>query len=416
MNEDYKLASSKRIDIKILLGLLFSILAVLLIIIAWVYRDDLFQSIYDPDKPFQTTNPPPAPDYKKAENWLYRPDLSKDPIHYQGGDVFVISPTVFLGRSGWNAELENEKYRQQMQTIILPNYVLPFRLAGRVFAPHYRQAGLYTFLTNRDDAALAQKLAYEDIRRAFLQFKQDNPPERPIVLVGFGQGGLHLERLLKEFFSGDENKDLRQKLAIAYVIDHPLPLVMIKTQMPPLKPCANKNDTHCIVAFGAFTPKEEKRARMFVQKTMVWDDKNWLEAVAGRKLLCVNPLLWSIGTDYAPARLHKGGVAAEGLTEDIEPAAMSGQTGAQCQDGLLLLDRPKQKSLRRPNRFGGKFRTPPSNLFYEDLRQDARRRVDALLSQNILPKRAPLLEMETIEVDKSPVTLPLKKYKKQKKN
>ena len=136
-----------------------------------------------------------------------------------------------------------------------------------------------------------------------------------------------------------------------------------------------------------------------------------MQSVGGRQLLCVNPLLWSIETDYAPARLHLGGVAAEGLGVDTLPVSMPQQTGAQCQAGILLLDKPKQKAMRRPKRFGGKYRTLPTNLFYEDLRVDAARRVQTLIDKDILPRRAPLLELEVLEVQDSPITLPLKPLK-----
>lgn len=381
--------------------------ALILILASWYYRDDLFRSIYDPGEPFQTMATPPAPDYATDAGWLLRPDANIDPINITGGDVFVVSPTLFLGRTHWNAPTQSEKLANEFERVILPNYVLPYKSAGRIYAPQYRQAALYTFLNNRDDSLLAMGLAYDDVRRAFEIFLGENPPERPIVLVGYGQGGLHVQRLLSDFFAGGRTK----QLAAAYIIDHPLAL----DSLSGVKPCARKQDTNCVIAFGAFEPKEKRRAQRFVDKTLVWgtpgQDGGGMRSVGGRPLLCVNPLLWTTDTDYAPARLHLGGVAAEGLGADTLPVAMPHQTGAQCQDGLLLLDKPKQKALRRPSRFGGKYRTLPSNLFYEDLRVDVARRVQYLIDKDILPRRAPLLELETIEVEDSPVTLPLNPLK-----
>ena len=179
---------------------------------------------------------------------------------------------------------------------------------------------------------------------------------------------------------------------------------------PNLHPCQDVKDTNCVVAFGAFTPRDKVRARYFVGRNMVWNG-NAMESIKGRELLCVNPLIWQQSEDYAPPRLHLGGVAAEGLELGAMPAPAPKQTGAQCMDGVLLIDKPKQKSLRRPSRFGGKFRTPPFNLFYEDLRVDAARRVQNLIDLDILPKRAPLMDFETIEIEESPVTLPQKPIK-----
>lgn len=392
------------IHVSSLVSALAFICAVLLIGTAWYYRDDLFQTIYDPGQPFQTYTPPASPNYALEDSWLLRPDPSIDPINADGaGDVFVVAPTIYLGGKHWNAPLQKVRTQLSFTQTVLPNYVIPYTSAGRVYAPAYRQASLYSFLTNREDAQAAQKFAYADVKRAFDVFLSENPPERPIVLVGHGQGGLHVQRLLQEYFAGQRG----EKLAVAYIIDHPLMMETIDNHFPNLQPCEDAEDSGCTVAFGAFLPKETTMARQFVGKTMVWEGSN-LESVSGRPLLCTNPLLWQRTNDYAPARLHLGGVAAEGLDLETLPAPSPKQTGAQCMDGVLVIEKPKQKSLRKPSRFGGKFRTPPFNLFYEDLRVDAARRVQNHIDLNILPRRAPLMDFETIEVKESPVTLPKK--------
>ncbi|MEE9272780.1 MAG: DUF3089 domain-containing protein [Robiginitomaculum sp.] len=376
-------------------------LSLLIIAVFWYYRDDVFQTIYDPDIPYQTYTPTLAPDYQLDSNWLAIPDKNIDPITIAGGDVFVIVPTVYLGGEHWNAPLDNPKVIENFNRIALPNYVMPYTSAGRVFAPIYRQASLYSFLTNRDDAQQAQNFAYLDVKRAFEVFLAQNPPERPIIIIGHGQGGLHAQRLLADYFQGD----LRKKLAAAYIIDHPLPLDLFESDLSMLHPCADKMDIGCVIAFGAFEPKDKIQAKKFIGKTMVWENGRF-QSVNGRALLCTNPLLWTVNSGYAPAKLHLGGVAAEGLDQNTIPAPSAKQTGAQCQNGILVIETPKQKSLRRPNRFGGRYRTKPSNIFYEDLRINTQRRMQTILKLGSLPKRAPLMEIETIEIKASPVTLP----------
>ena len=382
----------------ILAGILIAILAVV-----FTYRDDIFQHIQDPGQPFQTYVPPIAPIYTESESWLSLPDLSQDPYNLEAkGDVFVAVPSVYRGGEHWNLPWKERK-RNKLKTIIRPNYVAPYGDAGRLFAPNYRQASLYAFMTNREDAQFAQDLAYEDIKKAFVYFLEQSPPERPIVLVGHNQGASHVHRLLAEFFQGD----LKDRLAVAYVIDHPLPLDAFDNALSALKPCLSSEDIGCIVAFGSFTSKDKVIAERFTERLLVHNGRTY-ESIANRPTLCVNPLLWTTSEDYAPARLHLGGVAAEGLDPDIDPAPLTKQSGAQCQDGLLLVDKPKSKSLRRPLKVGGKFRTLPSNLFYEDLKQDAKRRVDLLLKSGVLPERAgqklDAIGMEEVEV--SPVTKP----------
>lgn len=372
--------------------------------LVYIYRDDIFQTIQDPGQPFQTYEPPAAPNYASLDSWLAQPDLGVDPYTLTAkGDVFVVVPSVYRGGEHWNLPSDDLKRKGKLQRIVRPNYVSPYGESGRLFAPFYRQASLYAFMTNREDAHQAQDLAYQDVMRAFEVFLEQSPPERPIVLVGHNQGASHVHRLLIDYFQGE----LKNRLAVAYVIDHPLPLDSFEAPLANLTPCASPNEVQCVVAFGAFTPKDKVIAERFAERSLVYNGREY-EPIDNRTTLCINPLLWTQAEDYAPSRLHLGGVAAEGLDPDITPASMTKQAGVQCESGLLLVDKPRSKTLRRPLAVGAKFRTLPSNLFYEDLKQDAKRRVQTLLDSHVLPERAgPMLdEFELREIEDSPVTLP----------
>ena len=375
-----------------------------ILMLAYVYRDDIFRTIQDPGQPFQTYTPPAAPNYASLESWLAQPDLGVDPFTLSAkGDVFVVVPSVYRGGEHWNLPSDDLRRKGKLQRIVRPNYVSPYGESGRLFAPFYRQASLYAFMTNREDSHFAQDLAYQDVKRAFDVFLNQSPSERPIVLVGHNQGASHVQRLLIDYFQGP----LKNRLAVAYVIDHPLPLESFEGPLSQLTPCTEPDQIGCVVAFGSFTPKDTVIAERFLEQSLVHNGQEY-EAINNRPTLCINPLLWTQSEDYAPARLHLGGVAAEGLDPDMTPASMTKQSGAQCSSGLLLVDTPRSKSLRRPRAVGAKFRTLPSNLFYEDLKQDAKRRVQNLLNTKILPERAgPLLDaFDVQEIEVSPVTPP----------
>lgn len=383
-----------------------SVMGVLLLglILAYVYHDDIFQTIQDPGQPFQTYEPPAAPIYASLDSWLAQPDLGVDPFTLTAkGDVFVVVPSVYRGGKHWNLPSDDLKRKSKLQRIVRPNYVSPYGESGRLFAPFYRQASLYAFMTNREDAQQAQNFAYQDVMRAFELFLRQSPPERPIVLVGHNQGASHVQRLLIDYFQGP----LKDRLAVAYVIDHPLPVDSFDGPLSNLKPCDGHGESQCVVAFGSFTPKDKVIAERFSARSLVHNGREY-EAISNRPTLCINPLLWTQSEDYAPARLHLGGVAAEGLDPDMTPASMTKQSGAQCENGRLLVDTPRSKSLRRPRAVGAKFRTLPSNLFYEDLKQDAKRRVQNLLDAKVLPERAgPMLDdFEVQEIEDSPVIPP----------
>jgi len=395
------MAKAVKIEVIRRMSLITAALLGLALLIAYIYRDDIFQTIQDPRQPFQTYAKPTAPDYSAKESWLSLPNLNEDPFnHPSAGDVFIVVPSVYRGGKHWVLPSDDLKRKSKLQRIVRPNYVTLYGTAGRLFAPYYRQASLYSFMTAREDARKAHDFAYQDVKRAFSYFLKHSPPERPIILVGHNQGASHVQRLLADFFQGD----LKNRLASAYVIDYPLPLDLFDTTLANLVPCETETDIKCLNAFGAFMPNDDVIAKRFVSRLLVHDGTKYT-GVEGRPLLCNNPLLWNRSNDYAPQRLHLGGVAAEGLDPDIFPAPKPKQVGVQCEDGILYVDKPKSRSFNRPFQFGSKFRTIPSNLFYEDLRVNAEKRVESLLKYGKLPKRVNKIDdLDVIDIVDSPVT------------
>jgi hypothetical protein len=150
-------------------------------------------------------------------------------------------------------------------------------------------------------------------------------------------------------------------------------------------------------------PGDKKIAKTYVESLMVHDGNEYTP-ISNRPLLCINPLSWTLSEAYVPASFHKGGVAAEGLDPDVKPAAITKEVGAMCQDGILNVDKPNSRSLRRPFIFGSKFRTLPSNLFYEDLRVNAKLRVESTINSGSVPIRAPNFLIDDIqEIKQSPI-------------
>ncbi len=344
---------------------------------AWLAREAIFQSLLDPGVPYQTYSVPDAPDYAQSHAWA-----RKDALEDGEGAVFFVHPTTYDGGSHWNAPFDRPQEAEELSRIILPNYAEPFAAAGAVFAPHYRQAALYAFMNNREDSQLARMTAYEDVARSFERFLAEIGPDRGFIISGVGQGGLHATGLLLDAVARDDA--LSKRLAAAYVIDAPLPLDLVEGPLHSLPPCRGETQARCLVSYVAVRPAERSRIETVLERSMTWDPEGGLSFVSGRGLLCVNPLLWTTAEDYAPARLHAGGAAAEGLAPGDAPSPLANQTSAQCQNGLLMVERPRSSLLRRPHRLAEDRRVPPFNLFYADIRADAARRmetVSALLAE-----------------------------------
>jgi hypothetical protein len=343
-------------------------LVALLIVAAWVFRDQVYRTFQDPGVPFQTYSPPPGADYALADGWYARDGF----VDEDEPAIFFVHPTTYSGGGNWNGQLDKLSSVEAVTSVMLPNYAAPFAKAGALFAPRYRQASLYAFMNNREDSVRARLFAYGDIQRAFDAFAAQIGETRPIILAGYGQGGLDVLGLLLDRFASDET--LRTRLVAAYVIESPVPLDLFAGPLQAIPPCATPEDVRCVYGFTSAMATEEGRIHIITERAMSWTPEGRLDFVDGRGLLCVNPLLSAVSNEYASARQHRGGVAAEGLDPDAVPAPIPAQTGAQCADGVLFFEQPRSRALHRPHRLVEDYRLPPFNLFYEDLRFDAARR------------------------------------------
>lgn len=339
---------------------------------AWILRDQIYQSLLDPGEPYQTYIRPDAPDYSGNAAWYARPAVQTGQAA-----VFFVHGTTYPGGSDWNAAIDAEEPANLVIEEQLPNFAAPFANAGAIYAPRYRQAALYTFMNLREDGVAARLTAASDVRNAFVAFLELIGDDTPFLIVGVGQGGLHSLAVLTEDVA--PRPDLRRRMIAAYILEHPLPLDLLQDQLADIAACETPSDFRCVYSYVSAVAENEDRIRYLTERTMTWAQGGALERVEGRGLLCVNPILGARTTDYAPARLHRGGAQASGFREGASPAALPAQTGAQCIDGVLMTELPRSRSLYRPRRLAEHFRLPPFNLFYEDLRADAGQRAAAFM-------------------------------------
>jgi hypothetical protein len=336
-----------------------------------VFWDDLMRTALDPKAPFQTYQPPPAPDYSQRSAWHLMPTAPEAPTADQPkADVFFVGPTTYNGGPNWNAPVGAALAGETFRRVMAPNYAGPFVRVGRIFAPKYRQASLYTQLTLREDAREARKFAYGDVAKAFDYYLANDNGGRPFVIVGVEQGGALAARLLSEKIAPDEA--LRQRLAVAYLIATVAP-----ADRPPIPPCIQRGQTGCLAAWTAVSTNESDQAQVVLDRALIWNGGE-LDNLRGRPALCFNPLLGATTEEFAPARLHQGAANATGLEWGARPAFLARQVSAQCKGGVLLVSPPKSASLQRSGTWTERRMVPGYNLFYLDLETDALARVSAL--------------------------------------
>jgi hypothetical protein len=254
---------------------------------------------------------------------------------------------------------------------MLPNYAAPFAGVGRVFAPRYRQASLYTSLSLFDDALEARRFAYADVLAAFRYFVLHLSFGRPFIVVGVEQGGVIADRLLHDEIETDPA--LRSRLVAAYLIEAATPADS-HSPTSPLPACASPTQTGCVLGWISAGENDFERPLRIKRRTVVWDAKGRLVGLAGRTILCVNPILGEVSQADAPARLNLGSVNATGLEWGVQPGFLARQVGARCVDGILRVSAARSQTLRPSGDWATRLRARDYNLFYANIEHDAETR------------------------------------------
>lgn len=337
-----------------------------------LFWGDVMRTTLDPKTPFQTYRPPRAPNYAERGAWALLPTrpqtvVGDDP----SADVFFLGPTTYEGGRDWNAPIDQQNADRDFKRVMAPNYAGPFVRLGRIFAPRYRQASLYTLLTLREDAREARAFAYRDVAAAFRWYRDHDNQGRPFIIVGVEQGGTLASRLIAEEVAPDPA--LRARLAVAYLIETVEPAGHL-----PLPACIAREQAGCVAAWVSIRAGDIEAGRIILDRALVWTPGGTLENLGPQPALCFNPLLGATTSDAAPARLNQGAANATGLEWGARPAFMARQVSARCVDGVLQVSRPKSASLNPTGSWIKQRKAPGYNLFYADLESDARGRLAAL--------------------------------------
>jgi len=226
-----------------------------------------------------------TPDYSNLYNWAAHPwkhDVSDSvPKPLRAGyhpdsavDVFFIHPTTYTDFSqpfGWNAPVDDATLNNKTDSKAILNQASVFNMAGRVFAPRYRQANLKVYYTNDTVPALAAlNEAYSDVKAAFEYYMQHFNNGRPVIIASHSQGTTHAKRLLREFFDG---KPLQQKLVVAYIVG----ISVEPDWFTSLQPCTKPAQTGCFCTWRTlqtgFLPDyvQNEHFTAIVTNPLTWD-------------------------------------------------------------------------------------------------------------------------------------------------
>lgn len=329
-------------------------------------------------------------DYSRSEAWLARPglDSAASLVPKNSGysnlaasaraDVFYVHPTTGMRKDMANVPIDDPQALATARVMLMAQ-ATPFNGIARIYAPRYRQIALHVY--DGDEAALQapMDLAYEDVRRAFAYYAEHENQGRPFFLVAHSQGSNHALRLLIEDIQGTP---LEARLVAAYLPGMPTPRTVFAEHLTHIPPCAIPEQIGCVAIWGVFAEGYCDFAG-WEANNVYWDAaiRRW-RSPKGMPLVNVNPVSWREDDAATPASLHRGampfGVAA---THFSHPVARL--IGARTAHGYTLVSPAPPAGLFDDGGVfsRGNYHVFDINLFWVDLRANARRRLTAFLAQ-----------------------------------
>lgn len=366
---------------------------------AYVFRKALFMLVLAtylrPDVPFDAAKVPPAPDYADPASWVALPSVDDPsdwlPADYvevenplrDSVDVFYVHPTGFFGTHNWNAAMHERSEPGIPTGAMLASQASAFNGMGKVYAPEYRQATLYSFIEperepGKTNGHQALDLAYSDVARAFDHFITHFNQGRPFVLASHSQGTCHALRLVAEKIDGT---DLHKRMVAAYLVGFGVPMDYFEKVYTTVKPGTAPGQTGCVLTWDTLRLGEPPEIGGFHRYPGGW------ESAKGKPRLIVNPLSWTTDEVRAEERLNKGALVtdmgslrAEKVTPGMLIQVVPGQTWAQrLGDGLYVKDL-SGTAFDTMMSANGNYHLFDYHLFWVNIREDAAARAQAWIA------------------------------------
>ncbi|WP_324675781.1 DUF3089 domain-containing protein [Hymenobacter sp. GOD-10R] len=324
-------------------------------------------TVIKPSRDFARYPSTASPDYAQAANWAALPERrdSVDTVPYgttlrdqqntAAADVFFVHPTTYYSRASWNASLQDKQVNLFTDRNVMRKQASVFNAAGRIYAPRYRQATLFSFFDEHNgNGKKALGLAYGDVKAAFQYYLAHYNQGRPIIIASHSQGTVHATQLLHDFF--DNNPALRKQLVAAYLIGYHVKA----NEYQAIRPCQDSTQTGCYISWNA----------------VEWG-KEFAPFEGG---VATNPLTWQTDTIAAPATANLGGVPQAFNRIDTHVA------DAKVHNGLVWIHPPTVSGYPRfllPGQpeLRASFHIADYSLFYLNLRRNAVTRVEAWRKQ-----------------------------------
>lgn len=296
-------------------------------------------------------------DYSDKNNWL---QISEDKNNEV--DVFYLYPTVWYGE-GTNKDfvcpIDFKPMRENATNALISQSTI-FEEVGNIYAPFYRQAdALYILDTNnniKNKEKYFNDIPKKDALAAFDYFIKNFNNNKPFILMGHSQGAMMIKEILKDYFKTNEN--LNNRLVAAYIIGYSVTTNDLEKN-PHLKFARSEYDTGVIISYNT--------------ESSIFNGYNptLLEGA-----IAINPITWTLEEDEATKEKSLGSCFFAGTNYNIVKNFASAKVDKK--RGVIKCDSINADDFYIDGMFEkGNYHVYDIALYYNDLKENARKRVGA---------------------------------------
>ena len=355
----------------------------------------IYGSMVEPDHEFGSKPLPAPPDYTQRSSWSAWPDvdspaerlpdgMNPTPDSSRRASAFFVHPTTYGGRDNWVQPINHAKTRRETDLGTISRQASAFNACCRVYAPRYRQSNIMGY--QEEEADQIFEIGYQDVRSAFLHFIETIDPNEPFVLASHSQGTFHLARLIDEEVDGTP---LMSRFVAAYAIGGSLPQALVDKTYQDIEVCAGPERTGCFISWDAHEADKAPIAWSDEEESVLWNGEDYSGFTPGPRI-CVNPVTWRTDGEASNKQDHLG--ALENWSGFAEPKASigklyAGSVTAKCgragERNWLFVNGDRDEAIKSQgiwSLFERNLHGSDFSLFWQNIRENAKQRVDAFLS------------------------------------
>ena len=294
-----------------------------------------------------------APDYSDKNNWLRRPEATKDV------DVFYVYPTEYSDDSegaSMFADINDKSLREAWEEVYQMQATV-YEESANVFAPYYRQVNMASAikLPREELNAAFASTPKEDVFAALDYYFENLNEGRPFILASHSQGSIMQSLVLAEYMK--KHPELMKRMIAAYVIGYSITKDYLKAN-PHLKFAEGADDTGVIISYN----------------TEGAGNENNIVVLPGA--ISINPINWKRDETYASAEENLGGYIPNEELGKMENAPHPADAQVNLERGVVITTTKAMKPMPGPVPFGnGSFHNGDYALYYYNIKENIATRI-----------------------------------------